>query len=150
MMRTKNDILLILQKKLRTSLEEAERDYVLAKESRDSDTKSSAGDKFETGREMMQREMDKLSASIDVLKSQIAKISTIDVHKSSPKVVFGSYLMTDAGHYFMSIGLGKISDEYGDFYAISSDSPIGALWMGKQIGESIDIQTRKITLKSIL
>lgn len=150
MMRTKNDILLILQKKLKTSLEEAERDYVLAKESRDSDTKSSAGDKFETGREMMQREMDKLSASIDVLKSQIAKISTIDVHKSSPKVVFGSYLMTDAGHYFMSIGLGKISDEYGDFYAISSDSPIGALWMGKQIGESIDIQTRKITLKSIL
>ncbi len=150
MMRTKNDILLILQKKLKTSLEEAERDYVLAKESRDSDTKSSAGDKFETGREMMQREMDKLSASIDVLKSQIAKISTIDVHKSSPKVVFGSYLMTDAGHYFMSIGLGKISDEYGDFYALSSDSPIGALWMGKQVGESIDIQTRKITLKSIL
>lgn len=150
MMRTKNDILLILQKKLKTSLEEAERDYVLAKESRDSDTKSSAGDKFETGREMMQREMDKLSASIDVLKSQIAKISTIDVHKSSPKVVFGSYLMTDAGHYFMSIGLGKICDEYGDFYAISSDSPIGSLWMGKQVGESIDIQTRKITLKSIL
>jgi transcription elongation GreA/GreB family factor len=150
MMRTKIDILLILQKKLKNSLEEAERDYVLAKESRDSDTKSSAGDKFETGREMMQREMDKLSASIDLLKSQLAKISTIDVHKSSTKVGFGSYLMTDAGHYFMSIGLGKISDEFGDFFAISSDSPIGALFLGKQIGESIDIQTRKITIKTIL
>jgi len=55
----------------------------------------------------MQREMDKLSASIDLLKSQLAKIATIDVHKSSAKVCFGSYLITDAGHYFMSIGLGK-------------------------------------------
>jgi len=35
---------------LEESLEEARRDYLLAKESRDSDTKSSAGDKFETGR----------------------------------------------------------------------------------------------------
>ena len=150
MMRSKHDILLGLEKKLKNSLSEAERDYFLAKESRDSDTKSSAGDKFETGREMMQREMDKLSASIDLLKSQLAKIATIDVHKSSAKVCFGSYLITDAGHYFMSIGLGKITDDYGDFFAISSDSPIGAKLMGKQVGESIEMQTRKITLKTIL
>ena len=82
-MRTKADILQVLQKKLHSSLQEAERDYLLAKESRDSDTKSSAGDKFETGREMMQREMDKLSASIDLLKSQLNKIASIDVLKSS-------------------------------------------------------------------
>jgi transcription elongation GreA/GreB family factor len=149
-MRTKADILQVLQKKLQSSLEEAERDYLLAKESRDSDTKSSAGDKFETGREMMQREMDKLSTSIDLLKSQLNKIASIDVSKSSAKVGFGTYLITDAGHYFMSIGLGKISDEFGDFFAISSDSPIGALLMGKQIGESIELNKRKINLISML
>jgi len=148
-MRTKADILQVLQKKLHSSLQEAERDYLLAKESRDSDTKSSAGDKFETGREMMQREMDKLSASIDLLKSQINKIETIDVLKSSTQVSFGTYLITDGGHYFMSIGLGKISDEFGDFFAISSDSPIGALLMGKKIGESIELNQRKIKLTSL-
>jgi transcription elongation GreA/GreB family factor len=148
-MRSKAHILEGLQKKLKISLDESERDYFLAKESRDSDTKSSAGDKFETGREMMQREMDKLSANIDLLKSQLAKISSIDVHKSSASIGFGSFISTDAGHYFMSIGLGKITDEFGDFFAISSDSPIGALFMGKQAGEKINIQNRTITIISI-
>ena len=59
---TKSEIHLKLRSQLEKSVEEARKEYALAKESRDSDTKSSAGDKFETGREMMQREMDKLSA----------------------------------------------------------------------------------------
>jgi peroxiredoxin family protein len=55
----KSEIHANLRSILEKTLEEAQREYVLAKESRDSDTKSSAGDKFETGREMMQKEMDK-------------------------------------------------------------------------------------------
>ena len=70
---SKSEILSKLREHLSESLEEARRDYVLAKESRDSDTKSSAGDKFETGREMMQREMDKLSALMDTTENSLKK-----------------------------------------------------------------------------
>ena len=61
----KSEIHSNLRSILEKTLDEARGEYILAKESRDSDTKSSAGDKFETGREMMQREMDKLSALVD-------------------------------------------------------------------------------------
>ena len=73
----KSEIHANLRSILEKTLEEAQREYVLAKESRDSDTKSSAGDKFETGREMMQREMDKLHASIDTYQNQLLKLQTL-------------------------------------------------------------------------
>ena len=74
---TKSEIHLKLRSLLEKSLDEARREYILAKESRDSDTKSSAGDKFETGREMMQREMDKLSTLIDTTQNSLKKLIQI-------------------------------------------------------------------------
>lgn len=41
-----------------------EQSLLATKESRDSDTKSSAGDKYETGREMAQQEIDKQQAQL--------------------------------------------------------------------------------------
>lgn len=134
---------------LQARIDEAVRDYALAKESRDSDTKSSAGDKFETGREMMQREMDKLSASIDVFKSHLVKIKTIDTDKKFAKIGFGSIVETDTGTYYMSVGLGKLSSDGVEFYTISNDSPLGELLMHKQAGEQIDLRGRIIHIKSV-
>ena len=76
----KSEIQANLRSILEKTLEEARKEYVLAKESRDSDTKSSAGDKFETGREMMQREMDKLSALVDNTLNSIAKLDLSLIH----------------------------------------------------------------------
>jgi hypothetical protein len=67
---SKTEIHSVIMLHLQERMEQGQKDYHLAKESRDSDTKSSAGDKFETGREMMQREMDKISATLDMQKSQ--------------------------------------------------------------------------------
>ena len=44
-----------------------------------------------------------------------------------------------------SIGFGKMDD----VYAISVESPLGALLKGKKIGESVEMRGKKITIKSI-
>ena len=100
---TKSEIHSNLRSILENSLEEARREYVLAKESRDSDTKSSAGDKFETGREMMQREMDKLSALVDNTLNSIAKLDRIADLPASMVISEGSLVETDQETYFISI-----------------------------------------------
>jgi transcription elongation GreA/GreB family factor len=141
---TKSEILSKLRDRLSESLEEARRDYVLAKESRDSDTKSSAGDKFETGREMMQREMDKLSALIDTTENSLKKLQSLPAAPAAI-VCEGSLVETDQENYFISIGFGKIDD----VYAISVESPLGALLKGKKIGESVEMRGKKITIKYI-
>ena len=141
---SKSEILSKLREHLSESLEEARRDYQLAKESRDSDTKSSAGDKFETGREMMQREMDKLSALIDTTENSLKKLQSLP-SAAAAVVCEGSLVETDQEKYFISIGFGTMDD----VYAISVESPLGALLQGKKIGESVEMRGKIITIKSI-
>jgi hypothetical protein len=134
---------------LSDSILQAKRDYELAKDSRDSDTKSSAGDKFETGREMMQREMDKISASIDQYKNQISLISKINLTRSYPIIDLGSLINTNLGHYFISIGLGKVEISGESLMVISLDSPIGQLLKGKRAGDTVSFRENNITIHQI-
>jgi transcription elongation GreA/GreB family factor len=143
---TKSQIQANLRSILENTLEEARREYLLAKESRDSDTKSSAGDKFETGREMMQREMDKLSALVDNTLNSIAKLDRLADLPASVIISEGSLVETDQETYFISIGYGKLDS----IYAISIESPLGVELKGKRVGDRIEMRGRNITIKSIL
>lgn len=143
---TKSQIQANLRSILENTLEEARREYFLAKESRDSDTKSSAGDKFETGREMMQREMDKWSAQIDNTVISLNKIDRLADLPASVIISEGSLVETDQETYFISIGYGKLDS----IYAISIESPLGLELKGKRVGDRIEMRGRNITIKSIL
>ena len=143
---SKSQIQANLRSILENTLEEARREYILAKESRDSDTKSSAGDKFETGREMMQREMDKLSALVDNTLNSIAKLDRIADLPASVVISEGSLVETDQETYFISIGYGKLDS----IYAISIESPLGLELKGKKVGDRIEMRGRHITIKSIV
>jgi transcription elongation GreA/GreB family factor len=142
---TKSQIQANLRSILENTLEEARREYLLAKESRDSDTKSSAGDKFETGREMMQREMDKLSALVDNTLNAIAKLDRLADLPASKVISEGSLVETDQETYFISIGYGKLDS----IYAISIESPLGVELKGKRVGDRIEMRGRNITIKQI-
>ncbi|MHA8096107.1 hypothetical protein U8591_03095 [Aquirufa antheringensis] len=143
---SKSQIQANLRSILENTLEEARREYLLAKESRDSDTKSSAGDKFETGREMMQREMNKLSALVDNTLNSIAKLDRLADLPASAVISEGSLVETDQETYFISIGYGKLDS----IYAISIESPLGLELKGKRVGDRIEMRGRHITIKSIV
>ena len=143
---SKSQIQANLRSILENTLEEARREYLLAKESRDSDTKSSAGDKFETGREMMQREMDKLSALVDNTLNAIAKLDRLADLPASAVISEGSLVETDQETYFISIGYGKLDS----IYAISIESPLGLELKGKRVEDRIEMRGRHITIKSIV
>jgi len=143
---TKSEIHANLCSILMKTLEEARREYVLAKESRDSDTKSSAGDKFETGREMMQREMDKLSALVDNTLYSLSKLDRLANLPATSVITEGSLVETNQETYYISIGYGKTDT----VYAISIESPLGVELKGKRIGDHVEMRGRKITIKSII
>ena len=137
-------------KLLTNSIVHATKDYELAKESRDSDTKSSAGDKFETGREMMQREMDKISASIDQSKNQLNFLSKINLNRPYSTVDLGCLIITDQGIYYISIGLGKVEINAEIIYAISLDSPLGQLFKGKRVGDILEFRGKTLKINHLL
>ena len=101
------------------------------------ETKSSAGDKHETGRAMLQLEMEKAGqqlAGITQMKEILAKI---DISKTSKNAHLGSIVYTDKANYFLSISAGHLTIENTNYFAVSVSSPIGKLLLGKQKGEAI-------------
>ena len=114
-----------------------------------SENKSTAGDKHETGRAMIQLEREKLGNQLKPLELQEAVLHKIQTDKKSDLVVLGSYVVTDNMQYYLSISLGKIELEGKEVYAISSQSPIGALLLGKKESDRIVFNGKTSVIKAI-
>lgn len=128
---------------------ELEKGIQSLKESRDSDTKSSAGDKFETSRAMAQMELENYELQLSKTQRQISEINQISLNTSYPKVQLGSVVQCNNGNYFISIAYGKICIKNKDYYAISMASPIGQLLKEKSVGESIQLNGKEIIIEHI-
>ncbi len=112
-----------------------------------SETKSSAGDKHETGRAMLQLEMEKASqqlAGINQMKMLLSKLSL----ETSLVAKLGSLIITDNTNYFLAISAGEIKINDTIYYAISPSSPIGRLLLGKKVGDTVNF-TKEMLIKAI-
>ena len=113
------------------------------------ETKSSAGDKYETSREMMNTEINKLQNQLLSFKKLKEVLAVIENRKASTTVQLGSIVKTDAANYFISIPVGEIKVEEEKFYAIGLNSPIGKLLLGKEKGEQFIFQQKEFSIKKI-
>jgi transcription elongation GreA/GreB family factor len=118
-------------------------------ESRESETKSSAGDKFETGREMMQIEIGKYQDQLEKYLKQKKAISQIDTEKKHELVGIGSMVKTTQGIYMVSVGLGPVEVSGVKYFAISLASPIGQLLEGLRQGDKVKFQNKEIEILEI-
>ena len=149
-MQLKKAICSMLNEQLNVKITTATLSIASAKEARDSETKSTAGDKYETGREMMQFEMDKQSGQLHqlrLLQGELAKVSLKTIHKQA---AFGSLLMTNQGNYFLSVSLGKVELEQEMYYALSLVSPLGKKLLGKAVGDSFVFQGKEFRIDQLL
>lgn len=119
------------------------------KDSMGSDTKSSAGDKYETGREMMNQERDKLQSQLGVIDRQIESLNQIKTNKQFEKIDFGALVKTSMAHYFISISYGKISVNNKDVFLVSAVTPLAQLMMGKKAGDKVNWNGKDILIEEI-
>lgn len=90
-----------------------------------SDTKSSAGDKYETGREMAQQEISRNKLQLTEAARQKQLLERINPTKNSQIVKPGSLVYTNNGNFFLAIGAGQFTIREEVFFAVSPGSPIG-------------------------
>ncbi|WP_299523104.1 3-oxoacyl-ACP synthase [uncultured Lutibacter sp.] len=109
-----------------------------------SETKSSAGDKHETGRAMLQLEMEKASQQLAVIFEMKEVLAKIEIQKISKIICLGSLIITNKASYFLAISAGKITIENTDYYAVSTNSPIGKQLLGKATGSIIPFNEAEI------
>jgi len=121
----------------------------LARESRDSETKSTAGDKYETGRAMVQFELEKHNIQLQKAQHQKHELSQINLQKKFEQVEFGSLVLTNEGKYFFSIALGKIEIDGDEIFCLSLASPIGKAFYNKETDNKIIFQGKEIAISGI-
>ena len=101
-----------------------------------SETKSSAGDKHETGRAMLQLEREKAGNQLKDIQVQQERFSKVNIHSKSDVVCLGSLVKTNVARYFIAISVGKIVIDDTIYFAISPSSPIGQMLLGKTVGDA--------------
>lgn len=108
-------------------------------ESASNESKSSAGDKHETGRAMMQLEQEKLAGQLKDLRDQYNELERLPVNKMIMAAEKGSLIHTDKGYFFLSTGLGKIKFENINLYALSIHSPLGMKLIGTKEKDKLEM-----------
>ena len=109
------------------------------------DTKSSMGDKYETGREMLQQEINNLQVQLNEVLKQQTVVKNLS-SKPSSKAEKGALIQTDKGIFYISVSLGNLSLNGVKIFCISPDSPLAKALDQKTEGETISLNniTQKI------
>lgn len=115
-------------------------------ESLTTETKSSAGDKHETGRAMLQLEREKAGHQLAEIQKIKEAFSKIDIEKTSPKIGLGCLVYTSNTNYFITISAGELRVKDELFYAISPSTPIAKLLLSKQVGDAIQFRSSIFTI----
>ena len=117
-------------------------------ESKSNETKSSAGDKFETSRAMMQQEIDKKSMQIHQWEEHGLKAASMTL-ASTLVIKDGALVHTDRGIYYFSTAIGKFSFDEQNIYALSTEAPIYQTLRSKKKGDVVSYNGQSIRILDV-
>jgi hypothetical protein len=114
------------------------------------ETKSSAGDKYETSREMIQQETDRHMAQLNEANKLKVALSMLGPNGSAEAAEPGSVIITDNGNFYLSISAGLITIDSGKYYAVSPASPIGLKLKGLKPGSNFTLNDKSYLIKEVI
>ena len=120
-----------------------------AQASANEESKSSAGDKYETARAMGQLDRDMYARQYEQARQERVLIERIDPLHTPQHVSLGALVHTSMGIFFIAVSLGSIKVAGEAVMVVSAQSPIGALLMGKVVGDSFDFRGKKHQIQQI-
>lgn len=121
----------------------------VAQESANDETKSSAGDKYETGRAMMQLEIEKNATQLEEALKQKKILNGINIDQQPLKIQNGSLVVTTNGTFFIAISVGMVVIEDKRFAVVSAQSPIGSRLIGLKPGDSFSFGNKTYKVERV-
>ncbi len=109
-----------------------------AQASANNEGKSSAGDKYETGRAMGQIEVNMYGNQLQNARNDLSVLNSIDIEKPNKIATLGSFIETDFRCFFIAVSIGEMVINEKKIIVCSPNSPIGQLLKGKKVGDSFE------------
>lgn len=135
-----------LDQRMQTSLDAMQ----AAQESANGESKSSAGDKYETSRAMGQLDRDMHARMYQQTLEERKLVERIDETAPFRKGALGAFLKTSMGDFFLSVSIGQVDFDGKNIMIISPQSPIGALLMGKGVGDKFSFRGKEAIILEVL
>jgi len=120
-----------------------------AQNSLSSESKSTAGDKHDTGRAMMHLEIEKKGQQLAELEKLKRVMIQFSPNKLNSTIDLGTAIRTNHGNYFLSIGIGRIELEDEIFYAISLASPLAQNIKNSYPTKAFEFLNKSYSIKEI-
>jgi len=118
---------------------------------KESEGKSSAGDKHETGREMLAQEELQLQERLLELNHMLEHWERLRSKESNDESVGNGSLVCLSGQWiYIGLALGSLVWESYKITAISMQAPVSKLLQGKKQGEAIVIQGQTKRIEALL
>jgi hypothetical protein len=114
------------------------------------DNKSSAGDKFETGRETMTQGLNTVEKQLKQARFEFDELCRLQSIKGiSPTVQEGSLVKIGNDLFLISISLGQINIGDQKVFLLSENSPLGQSLIGKKENEEIQFRGKPMKILKI-
>lgn len=113
------------------------------RESLNTASESTAGDKHNTSRAMMHLEEDKLNRQLAQLYQLKSLVDRINPSKKNNEIKLGSLIETNHGYIYIAIPFGKIKAANLELMIISLASPIGSVLKGKKENYQFTFRNQK-------
>ncbi len=120
-----------------------------SQESANSETKSTAGDKHDTARAMMQLEVEQKSQQLMEAQKLNIGLSQINPDLKLATVQLGALVTTNNGIYYIAISIGKVAINDQNYFVISPSSPIGQALFGLKKGETAEFNGKKMVVEEV-
>lgn len=120
-----------------------------AQASANEETKSSAGDKYETGRAMAQLEIEKNSTQLAEAQRLRQILLQINPERKSETIQSGSLVITSQGNFYITIPAGQFTIDGEAYFAISPTSPIAQKLLGLKSGDQFSFNKKEFVVKEL-
>ncbi|SHN37885.1 hypothetical protein [Chitinophaga sp. CF418] len=107
-----------------------------AQEAANSEDKSSAGDKYETGRAMGHLEKDMYARQLAENIREFDKLQKVNTDIIYTTVQLGAFIRCQTYSFFIAAGLGKQVIDDQTIFFLSPDAPLAKLLLHKKAGDS--------------
>ncbi len=131
-------------------ISEAQEMVKTAQEAANNETKSTAGDKHDTARELMQQEKNKAAQNLGNLIKFRRVIHQLKNPVSKDKIQFGSLFLTNQGYVFIGLPLGNIVYQENKVICISAVSPLAKAFISKTVGEDVHFASVQYSINKIV
>lgn len=120
-----------------------------AQNSANAEDKSSAGDKYETGRAMAQIEREKAAYQLEEALKLKSILSRINPLAKNANATLGSLVITETIRFYISIGVGKVTISGYDYLIVAAASPIGQVLSNLKEADQFSFNKQMHVIKEI-